>query len=219
MRIIQAPVGHMEVFCYLVYDEGTGEGILIDPAGDEERLLRLLEEHGVRLRYIVNTHGHADHTCGNAALRENTGARIVMHELDDAFFQRPEALAWASMMGLPPSPPADLRVQDGSELVFGEIKLKFLHTPGHTPGACCLLIDGNLFTGDTLFVGAVGRTDLPGASFEQLLDSLREKVLPLPPSTVIWPGHDYGDRPSSTVGYEREHNPYITDFLLGEGDA
>lgn len=219
MKIIQTPVGHMEVFCYLVYDEGSGEGILIDPAGDEQRLLDLLREHHVRLRYIVNTHGHADHTCGNGTLRENTGARIVMHDLDADFFQTPEALAWASMMGFPPSPPADLRVHDGSELRFGSLTLKFLHTPGHTPGACCLLIDGNLFTGDTLFVGAVGRTDLPGASFDQLLESLRKKVLPLPPDTVIWPGHDYGDRPSSTVGHELEHNPYITDFLLDDDDA
>jgi hydroxyacylglutathione hydrolase len=218
MKIIQTPVGHMEVFCYLVYDEPSGEGILIDPAGDENLLLELLRDHSVRLRYIVNTHGHADHTCGNATLRENTGARIVMHELDDDFFQTPEAQTWASMMGFPPSPPADLRVQDGSELSFGSLTVTFLHTPGHTPGACCLLIEGNLFTGDTLFVGAVGRTDLPGASFEQLLESLREKILPLPPNTVIWPGHDYGDRPSSTVGHEREHNPYITDFLLDESD-
>jgi hydroxyacylglutathione hydrolase len=216
MRVIQTTVGHMEVFCYLVYDEASSEGILIDPAGDENRLLDLLREHGVLLRYIVNTHGHADHTCGNGTLRANTGARIVMHAFDDDFFQMREAQQWAAMMGFAPSPPADLRVHDGSELSFGSLTLKFLHTPGHTPGACCLLIDGNLFTGDTLFVGAVGRTDLPGASFDQLLESLRTKILTLPPDTVIWPGHDYGDRSSSTVGYEMEHNPYITDFLLEE---
>jgi glyoxylase-like metal-dependent hydrolase (beta-lactamase superfamily II) len=94
--------------------------------------------------------------------------------------------------------------------------MTFLHTPGHSPGACCIRIDGNLFTGDTLFVGAVGRTDLPGSSFDQLLESLKNKILTLPPETVIWPGHDYGDHHRSTVAHEMETNPYITDFLIDD---
>ena len=214
MKIIQAPVGKMGVFCYLVYDEGSGEGILIDPAGEEDRLLRLLQEKGIKLRYIVTTHGHPDHTSGNACLRAKTGAPIVMHALDDAFCQTPENREWGLMMGFPPSPPADIRVEDGDELTFGHLTMKFLHTPGHTPGACCILIGNHLFTGDTLFVGAIGRTDLPGASFDQLLKSLETKILPLPPETVIWPGHDYGDTPHTTLRHEMETNPYITDFLL-----
>lgn len=203
----------MDVFCYLVYDEVGGEGILIDPAGDEGRLLQLLTEHGVRLRYIVNTHGHPDHTCGNDHLRKETGALVVMHAQDDDFFQKPEVRGWANMMGLDAASPADVRVQDGDELSFGTITMKFIHTPGHTQGACCILIDGNLFTGDTLFVGAVGRTDLPGASFEQLLHSLKTRIVTLPPQTIVWPGHDYGDSPQSTVRHEAETNPYITDFI------
>ena len=216
MEIVQTLVGHMEVFCYLVYDEESGDGILIDPAGDENRLLELLKEKGVKLRYIVNTHGHADHTCGNERLRRQTGALIVMHSLDDVFFRKPEMVGWAKTMGFNSSPPADMKVQDGDELTFGAVTMRFVHTPGHTPGACCILIDGNLFTGDTLFVGAVGRTDLPGASLEQLLESLKTKIMPLPPDTVIWPGHDYGDRPRSTLRHEMETNPYITDFLMDE---
>jgi hydroxyacylglutathione hydrolase len=216
MEIVQTLVGHMEVFCYLVYDDDSREGILIDPAGDENLLLELLKEKGIKLRYIVNTHGHADHTCGNAHLRRQTGALIVMHSLDDAFFRKPEMVGWARSMGFPPSPPADVKVQDGDELTFGEVTMRFLHTPGHTPGGCCILIDGHLFTGDTLFVGAVGRTDLPGASLELLLESLKTKILPLPPETVIWPGHDYGDRSRSTLRHEMETNPYITDFLIDE---
>ncbi len=215
MKIIQKPVGLMEVFCYLVMDEETAEAILIDPAGNEDELAALVQANKAVCRYIVNTHGHADHTCGNARMKELLGAPIVLHALDDDFFQRPENQQFARAMGFPVSPPADIRVQDGDALTFGKLTLRFLHTPGHTPGACCLLIDGNLFTGDTLFVGAVGRTDLPGASFDELLQSLR-KIIQLPPETVIWPGHDYGDRPTSTVADEMRTNPYITDFLLDE---
>ncbi len=212
MKIIQTTVGMMDVFCYLVYDEDTREGVLIDPAGDEKRLLELLEKEKVTLRYIVNTHGHADHTCGNNHIRKATGARVVMHALDDEFYQRPENKAFARMMGFEMHEPADLAVQDGDELSVGTLTLKFIHTPGHTPGACCILVDGNLFTGDTLFVGAAGRTDLPGGSMDQLLNSIHKKILALPPDTIIWPGHDYGDRPHSTVAYEKETNPYATDF-------
>lgn len=215
MKIVQTAVGDMVVFCYLVYDESSGEGIMIDPAGDELRLIRLIQEHGVKLRYIVNTHGHPDHTEANEALKKATGAQVVMHALDDEYFQRPEVKVMVGSMGFETAPPADVRVQDGDELSFGNITMKFLHTPGHTPGACCILIGGNLFTGDTLFVGAVGRTDLPGGSFEQLIQSLKEKILPLPPDTIVWPGHDYGDQPRSTVQHEAETNPYITDFIDG----
>lgn len=212
MKIIQTVVGHMEVFCYLVYDEETREGILIDPAGNEDRLLHILKSENVTLRYIVNTHGHPDHTCGNDLLRGATGAKVVMHREDDAFFQRPAAQEMTRMMGFPAASPADITVQDGDTLTFGRITAHFVHTPGHTPGACCILIDGNLFTGDTLFVGAVGRTDLPGGSLDQLLGSLKTRIATLPPETVIWPGHDYGDRSSSTVAHELESNPYLTDF-------
>ncbi|MEN6486700.1 MAG: MBL fold metallo-hydrolase [Syntrophobacteraceae bacterium] len=216
MKIMQIPVGHMEVFCYLVYDEESLEGILIDPAGDEEKLLETLREKGITLRYIINTHGHADHTCGNDRLRKATGAPVVMHALDDDFFQQPEFKGWAGLMGLDAASPADIRVEDGSTLTFGKLTMKFLHTPGHTPGACCIFIGGNLFTGDTLFVGAVGRTDLPGGSLQELLHSIKVKILTLPPDTIVWPGHDYGDRPNSTVRHEMETNPYITDFLSGD---
>lgn len=217
MKIVQTPVGQMEVFCYLVYDEESGEGILIDPAGDEERLLALLEEHGVKLLYIVNTHGHADHTCGNDRLRDETGAVVVMHALDDIFFQKPEIREWSRTLGFEPHAPANIQIEDGDELTFGACTMKFIHTPGHTPGACSILIEGNLFTGDTLFVGAAGRTDLPGSSFASLIESLINKILRLPPETVIWPGHDYGDIPHSTLRHEMETNPYLTDFIT-EGD-
>ncbi|MFZ2447643.1 MAG: MBL fold metallo-hydrolase [Syntrophobacteraceae bacterium] len=213
MKIEQIPVGFMQVFCYLVYDEQTREGILIDPAGNEEDLLEHLENKGITLRYIVNTHGHADHTCGNDAIRSATGAKVVMHEVDDAYYQRMESKTFAMNMGFPTPGPADIRVGDGEELSFGNLTMKFILTPGHTRGACCILIDGNLFTGDTLFVGAVGRTDLPGGSFKQLIESLQMLVKTLPPETVVWPGHDYGERPRSTLAREAETNPYISEYL------
>jgi glyoxylase-like metal-dependent hydrolase (beta-lactamase superfamily II) len=213
MKIEQIPVGFMQVFCYLVYDEETKEGILIDPAGNENELIAHLEERGVKLRYVVNTHGHADHTCGNERIRKATGASVVMHASDDLFFQNKESTIFARSMGFTPSGPADVRVQDGDELSFGNIKMKFIHTPGHTPGGCCILIDGNLFTGDTLFVGGIGRTDLPGGSFRQLIGSLKDLVKNLPPETVVWPGHDYGDLPRSTLKREAETNPYIVEYM------
>ncbi len=213
MKIEQIPVGSMQVFCYLVYDEEQKEGILIDPAGNEKELVEHLRQEGIKLRYIVNTHAHPDHTSGNRAIREATGASVVMHELDDAFSQRPEIIMFSRTMGFDAAGPADVRVKDGDELAFGNLKMKFLHTPGHTPGGCCILIDGNLFTGDTLFVGAVGRTDFPGGSYEQLIQSLQELVRKLPPQTVVWPGHDYGDSPQSTLKHEAETNPYIAQYM------
>lgn len=213
MKIEQIPVGFMQVFCYLVYDEETKEGILIDPAGNENELIAYLGQKGIKLRYIVNTHGHADHTCGNERIRKATGASVVMHASDDLFFQNKESTMFARSMGFTPSGPADVGVQDGDELSFGNIKMKFIHTPGHTPGGCCILIDGNLFTGDTLFVGGIGRTDLPGGSFKQLIGSLKDLVKKLPPETVVWPGHDYGDLPRSTLKREAETNPYIVEYV------
>ncbi|MDR3567789.1 MAG: MBL fold metallo-hydrolase [Syntrophobacteraceae bacterium] len=213
MKIEQIPVGSMQVFCYLVYDEEKKEAILIDPAGNEKELVEHLRQKGLKLRYIVNTHGHADHTCGNSPIREATGARVVMHGEDDSFFLKPESLMFARSMGFADAGPTDVRVKDGDELSFGDLTMKFIHTPGHTPGACCILIDGNLFTGDTLFVGAVGRTDFPGGSYEQLIRSLQELVRTLPPDTVVWPGHDYGDRPRSTLQHEARTNPYIVEFM------
>jgi len=108
-----------------------------------------------------------------------------------------------------PSPPADIIVKDGDQIVVGDVSLKVIHTPGHSPGGICLLGDGNLFTGDTLFVGGIGRTDLPGASMAQFMKSIKERLLILPGETIVWPGHDYGVRPSSTIETERRTNPWL----------
>ena len=214
MIVKQLVVGFMEVFCYILGCEDTKKALLIDPAGDEEHVVDTARELGLTIESVVNTHGHPDHTCGNAKIKNLTGAKIYMHALDDRLFNTPEGQSMARQMGFALSPPADVHLEDGSVVPFGNRKLAVLHTPGHSPGGVCLYGENNLFTGDTLFVGAVGRTDLPGGSLDTMLKSIREKILTLPDDTIIWPGHNYGASPTSTVGLEKKHNPYITDFSL-----
>ena len=209
MEIEQMKVGYMEVFCYIVSCPETKEALVIDPAGDEDRVVERIRQKGLHLKYIVNTHGHPDHTCGNQKVKDLTGVEIIMHEEDDKIFNSPEGQIMARQMGFTLSPHADVFVKDGDEIVFGNVSLKVIHTPGHSPGGICLLGDGNLFTGDTLFVGAIGRTDLPGASLHQFMKSINERLLTLPGNTVVWPGHDYGNRPSSTIDIEKRTNPWL----------
>jgi hydroxyacylglutathione hydrolase len=211
MNIEQIKVGFMDVFCYLISCPRTQEALFIDPAGDEEELVRKVKEKTFILKYIVNTHGHADHTCGNKTVKALTGAKIIMHEMDDRVFNSPEGEAMARQWGFAPSPPADITVRDGDGIVVGDVSLKVIHTPGHSPGGICLHHDGHVFTGDTLFVGGIGRTDLPGSSHDQFMRSIREKLLSLPSETIVWPGHDYGVRPSSTIGYEKATNPWLAE--------
>ena len=116
-------------------------------------------------------------------------------------------------MGFEPSPPADKTVAEGDELVIGKVTLKVIHTPGHTPGGICLLAEGNLFTGDTLFVGGIGRTDLPGSDHRLFMNSIKNKLLTLPDETIVWPGHDYGPNPSSTIGLEKIANPWLRQMI------
>lgn len=212
MLIKQLTVGSMSVCCYLVACEKTKKGIVIDPGGDEARILSLCAQEKVTLTAIVNTHGHPDHVCGNGKVKKATGAPIVMHEADADFFALARTKQYFSMLGLAESPPVDRRVKDGDVIEFGELSLKVIHTPGHTPGGICLYSAPHLFTGDTLFVGGVGRTDFPGGDHDLFMRVIRERLLTLPAETVIWPGHGYGgDR--STLGAEKRSNPYLTgDF-------
>ena len=204
-----------QVLTYIVACPQNRDAVIIDPAGDEDKLLALIETERLRIKYILNTHGHADHVLGNSKMKNFLKVPVCMHEADDIFFNDPAVREKSSQeLGLPPSDPADIKLKDGDILEVGSLNIEVIHTPGHTPGSVCFLVNKNLFTGDTLFVGAAGRTDLIGGSLNTLIKSIKEKLIVLSKQTVVWPGHDYGERPSSTIGREMEENPYITDFIL-----
>ena len=204
-----------QVLTYLVACPQSLDAVIIDPAGDEDKLLALIETKSLHVKYILNTHGHADHVLGNPKLKNLLNIPVCMHEADDSFFNDPSVRKKSSHeLGLPPPDPADIKLKDGDVLEVGTLNIEVIHTPGHTPGSVCYLMGENLFTGDTLFVGAAGRTDLIGGSLNTLIKSIEKKLIVLPKQTIVWPGHDYGESPSSTIGRELEENPYITDFIL-----
>ncbi|MCX5865722.1 MAG: MBL fold metallo-hydrolase [Deltaproteobacteria bacterium] len=208
MIVKQLVVGSMSVCCYVVGCEETKKCAIIDPGGNEEKILALCRAEGLSVEAIICTHGHPDHVCGNRVIQQATGAPIVMHAADAEFFVKPEIIDYFSRFGFLPSPPVDRTVTDGEKIVIGKFILTVLHTPGHTPGGICLYGASHLFTGDTLFVEGVGRTDFPGGDSKQMLAAIKEKILPLPAETVVWPGHGYGGA-RSTVGDERRNNPYL----------
>jgi hydroxyacylglutathione hydrolase len=209
MIIKQVEFGADKVFCYILACEKSRQAVVIDPCGDEERVLSLIEESDLKTRYIINTHCHPDHTCGNKTIKEATGAQIVMHEADELLLQDRTAKEYFDRQIYSPSPPADRLVKDGDQLDFGNYTIRVIHTPGHSPGSICLYVDGNLFTGDSLFVGAAGRVDVPGGDFNTLIESLSGKIAVLPDETIVWPGHDYGESITSTIGREKKENPYL----------
>jgi len=199
-------VGPLMVNCYILGSEHTGAGIVIDPGDDSDRILAAVSRLGLKILNVVNTHGHFDHTGGNERIMTATGAGLLIHELDAPMLSR--AVDTSARFGLQAenSPPPTGFLTDGALVSFGELELKVLHTPGHTLGGCSLFMEGMVFTGDTLFENAVGRTDFPGGSSSALGKSIRERLLVLPDATRVYPGHG----PATTIGRERTHNPYLT---------
>ncbi|RJQ67072.1 MAG: MBL fold metallo-hydrolase [Desulfobacteraceae bacterium] len=194
MIIKQLAIGYMDNFSYIVGCAKTRKALVIDPGAEVEQILSAAQDEKLTIETIVNTHGHSDHTAGNGSLKAATGARIIIHSRDaDAY------------------PAADLFLNDESKLQAGELIFDVFHTPGHTPGGICLYARGNLFTGDTLFVGDSGRTDLPGGHRPTLGASIR-RLMQLPDETVVWPGHNYGPMPSSTIGWEKRHNVNAREY-------
>lgn len=208
IKVIYLP--QMANFCYMIGDEATRTCAIIDPAFDPQKILTAVKEAGYTITHIINTHGHSDHTSGNAAIIEATGAQLCIHKADAEQVTRLLSRVLSRFMGGKGSPKASRILEDNDIIEIGETKLKVIHTPGHTPGSICIYADGHVFTGDTLFVGAVGRTDLPGGSAKQLLASVRERIYTLPEDTKVWPGHDYGPSPTSTVATEKRTNPFTS---------
>lgn len=208
MEILQIHLNKMDVFCYLVGDEDSSTCALIDPAFETARILGIAKEKGYQITHVINTHCHSDHTAGNAAVIAATKAKLLIHERDARILGKMLNRGFSRILGGKASPRPDILLKDGDMIAIGNTVLKVIHTPGHTPGGICLLAEGNLFTGDTLFVGAVGRTDLPGGSYKQLSRSIRDRIYTLPDETVIWPGHDYGSSPVSSVLREKKDNPH-----------
>lgn len=200
-------VGALETNCYLIGCKKTKKAAVIDPGGEEEvdLILNLLQENNFDLKYIINTHGHIDHIAGNRKLKVKTTASLLIHKLDADMLVDTNKNFSIFMGEEICSPPADIFLEEGDEIILGSLKLTVFHTPGHTPGGISLILDNIIFTGDTLFAGGIGRTDLPGGSYQDLQRSIKEKLLILGNGKIIYPGHG----PDSTIGEERRTNPYL----------
>jgi len=187
---------HGDNFSYIVADEDTHEAAVVDSSYNADEIGRILKEHGFRLKYIVNTHGHGDHTAGDEVLRYEFDAKKVAHKLA---VDKP-----------------DVAVDDGNVLLVGSVRLKVIYTPGHTPDGICLLVNGKLLlTGDTLFVGECGRVDMPGGDPRKLYESFK-KLLKLEDDVEVYPGHDYGSKPFSTIGEQRRDNYVLQPMNVDE---
>jgi len=200
-------VGVLETNCYLIGCKKTKKALVIDPGGEEkiDLILDILEKNNFNLEYIVNTHGHIDHIAGNSLLKAKTEALLLIHRLDANMLVDANN-NFSSFMGKAMcSPPEDKLLAEGDEVSLGTLNLRVIHTPGHTPGGISLVLNNIVFTGDTLFAGGIGRTDLPGGSYQDLQKSIKEKLLVLSDDKKIYPGHG----PYSTIGEEKRRNPYI----------
>lgn len=200
-------VGELGVNCYLLADSQTKEGLVIDPGAEAERILSAVKSSGVKVLYVLNTHGHFDHIGANRKLTETTGASLMINKEDEHFLSR--ASTSAKMYGLKAedSPVPSAYLAEGDSIRFGAQEIKVIHIPGHSPGGSCFYLEkeGVLISGDSLFAESIGRTDLPGGSQAQLVNAIRSKLLILPETTKVFPGHG----PATTIGHEKKHNPYL----------
>ena len=188
---------HGDNFSYIIADDNTREVAVVDSSFNAGEIIRILTAENLKLKYVINTHNHSDHTAGNTELRTTFKAKIVAHKLSRIT--------------------ADIKVDDGDIIHVGSIPVKVFHTPGHTPDGICLLVDNQkILTGDTLFVGECGRTDLPGGNSKKMYNSLFNKILKLDDNVEVYPGHDYGSKPFSTIGEERRSNYTLQPRTLPE---
>lgn len=198
-------VGPLGVNCCLIGCEKTNAGAVIDPGDDAPIILNYIKETKLDIKYILLTHGHVDHLAHVMKLKDKINAEFLMHQ-EDAFLLK-GLFAQALMFGLPNpgNPRPDRFVTDGEEINLGELKIKVLHTPGHSPGSITFQVEDKLFVGDLIFSGSIGRTDLPKGDYQTLIDSVQTKIFTLPDATEIYPGHG----PETTVGQEKATNPFF----------
>ena len=207
MRITNLPSGALQANTYLAVDEKTNEGFIVDPGGYNKVLTKEVRDNDVNIKYIILTHGHSDHICGvNEHKAEFPDAKIVAYKDEEAMLENPN-LNQSPGFGVPYSTNADILVSDGDELKVGDVTLKFIHTPGHTEGGMCIYVKEAkaLFSGDTLFRQSIGRTDFPGGSYKEIMDSIRKKLFLLPDDTNVFPGH----MGTTSIGFEKENNPFV----------
>ncbi len=186
MIVHQIPVGSMQNFTYVVEDEDTSDAIIIDPSWDLDEIMRTIQKNNLKVKYIVNTHHHFDHTIGNDTMKTQTGAPIVQYK--DSTIKH------------------DIEVSDGEKIKFGNSELTVIHTPGHSKDSMCLVGDGKIFSGDTLFVGTCGRVDLPGGDAKELYHSLVDVLRKMDDNLLMYPGHNYGSTTTSTLGTHKKMN-------------
>jgi len=197
-------VGPLASNCYIVGSASTKEGMIIDPADEAEEILQSIKELGLKISLIVLTHGHPDHVGALKEIKEAIGAEVAIHT-DDAESLQQQSLGFLFGLSYPAPPPPDRLLKGEDSIDIGDLHFGVLHTPGHTPGGICLLGHGVLFSGDTLFNYGIGRYDLPGGDYNQLMDSLRTKLMGLPDDTIVYPGHG----PETTIGTERRGNSFL----------
>jgi glyoxylase-like metal-dependent hydrolase (beta-lactamase superfamily II) len=201
------PVGPIMANCFVLGCEKTREAAVIDPGDEDERILMALADEKLTLKYIINTHGHFDHVAANKAMKDATGAKILIHEEDAPMLSHLSSMAVSFGLSAENSPAPDKFISDGDIIKFGEISLKVIHTPGHSRGGVSLYCEKEkiLFAGDTLFAGSIGRTDLPGGDYGTLIKNVKQKLFPLGDDVRVFPGHG----PETTIGTEKKFNPFF----------
>ncbi|MBW2568296.1 MAG: MBL fold metallo-hydrolase [Deltaproteobacteria bacterium] len=207
MIIEKLAVGPLMANCFILGCEKTKEAVVIDPGDETDKILRSLAELGLTVKYIINTHGHFDHVGGNKEMKEATGADILINSLDAPMLSQLSTTAASFGLSTDNSPPPDQTLEDGDTISFGIITLKVIHTPGHSQGGVALFTDGNLFVGDTLFAGSIGRSDLPGGDMHTLISSIKNKLFVLNDDVKVFPGHG----PDTTIGQEKRTNPFVRE--------
>jgi glyoxylase-like metal-dependent hydrolase (beta-lactamase superfamily II) len=205
MIIEKLELGPYASNCYLVWGESSKEGIIIDPGAEADKILQRVKDLGLEVKFIVLTHAHIDHVGALKEVKEATDAEVVIHADDAGSLQTGHSLNPAFGPSLQPPPPPDRLLKDGASIDVGGLRFSVLHTPGHTPGGICLLGEGVVFTGDTLFYSSIGRFDMPGGSGSQLINGIHTKLMVLPDNTAVYPGHG----PETTIGTERQWNPFL----------